>query len=245
VKALVLAGGYATRLHPVTLEASKPLLKVNGRPIVDYVLDGIETLGDVDTTYVVTNAKFFQDYVEWAKTQQRPFDVVPLSDGTTSNADRLGAIGDIQFAIETQSVDDDLLIVGGDNLFDFSLRPLRELQRAVGRSVLGCYDVGSLDLVSLYSEVHIEKGLVSSFVEKPETPTSPLIGILCYALRRQDVPLVRRYLEEGRGPDKAGHLIQWMRTVTEVAAYVFEGRWIDIGTRAELDKAEKQWSGPA
>ncbi len=242
MKALVLAGGYATRLHPVTLEASKPLLKVNGRPIVDYVLDGIETLGEVDTTYVATNAKFSQDYMEWGKKQQRPFDVVSLNDGTTSNADRLGAIGDIQFAIETQSIDDDLLIVGGDNLFDFSLLPLRNLQRQTGRSVLGCYDMGSLDLVSLYSEVHIEKGLVSSFFEKPDMPTSPLIGILCYALRRQDLPLVRRYLEEGRSPDKAGHLIQWMCTVTELAAYVFEGRWIDIGTRAELEKAEKQWS---
>jgi len=107
---------------------------------------------------------------------------------------------------------------------------------------LGCYDVHRLELVSLYSEAHVRDSRITSFVEKPKEPRSTLIGILCYLLRKDDVKLVHAYLDEGHNPDKAGHLIQWLITQRQVCGYTFSGVWIDIGTKAELERAEKLWA---
>ena len=240
--AIVLAGGYATRLHPVTVHISKPLLRVAGRPIVSHVLDRLEALGEIRRAFVVTNDKFYRDYQAWEKREKRPFRVIPLNDGTTSNEDRLGAVGDIHFALDKGQIEGDVIVVGGDNLFDFDLRPFRAFQRALDMPGLGCYDVERLELVSLYSEVRIENDRVVRFVEKPERPTSTLIGILCYLLRRDDVTLVHAYLNQGHNPDKAGHLIQWLVTQQDVCGYRFSGRWVDIGTKAELERAERLWA---
>lgn len=240
--AIVLAGGYATRLYPVTLNISKPLLQVAGRPIVDRVLDRLEELGEVERTFIVTNEKFFGDYEKWLRGQRRPFKTIPLNDGTTSNEDRLGAVGDIHFALDRGAIDGDVIIVGGDNLFDFDLRPLRTLQRSYNLPALGCYDVGRLDLVSLYSEVRIENNRVVAFTEKPQHPTSTLIGTLCYLFGKPDVRLIHDYLNAGNNPDKAGHLIQWLVTQRQVVGHIFTGRWVDIGTKSELDRAERLWS---
>jgi len=240
--AIILAGGYATRLYPITLNMSKPLLRVAGRAIVDYVLDRLEEIGEVRHAYVVTNEKFYRDYLDWLKERRWPFPVVPVNDGTTCNGDRLGAVGDILYALQFGGIADDVIVIGGDNLFDFSLRPLVALHRARKRPALGCYDVRRLDLVKLYSEARLEDSQVAEFAEKPADPKTTLIGILCYLLRRCDIPLVGRYLEEGNDSDKAGSFIQWLITQEEVVGYPFTGRWVDIGTRAELERAEALWS---
>ena len=233
--AVILAGGYATRLWPVTLEISKPLLPVAGRPMIDYVLNRIEEVEEVRRAYVVTNEKFYRDYLDWLKDSRRRFPVIPVNDGTTSNDDRLGAVGDIRYAIEFGGVDDDVLVIGGDNLFV-------DHQRRQDRPALGCYDVGRYDLVSLYSEARIENGRVVSFVEKPAEPQTTMVGILCYLLRRQDIDLLRRFLDEGNDPDKAGSFIEWLLGRTELAGYGFTGSWIDIGTKDELDRANAEWA---
>jgi len=240
--AIVLAGGYATRLYPITLNISKPLLRVAGRPIVGYVLDRLEEMGEIERVFIVTNDKFFKDYQAWAANERRPFEVIPLNDGTTSNENRLGAVGDIHFTIDRGQINGDVIIIGGDNLFDFNLRSFRTFQRSYNWPALGCYDVGRLDLVPLYSEARIENDRVVAFVEKPPNPTTTLIGVLCYIFRREDVECIHHYLHEGHNPDKAGHLIQWLVTQREVAGYRFTGSWADIGTKAELERAEVLWS---
>ena len=239
--ALVLAGGYATRLHPITLNISKPLLPIADRCMIDYVLDAAETLGEIDRAFVVTNEKFYKDYVEWLPTQKRPFEVIPLNDHTTSNDDRLGAVGDIRFGIEEGCIEGDMIVLGGDNLFDFGLKGFREFQQKMDMPALACYDVGRKDLVSLYSEARIRDGVISEFVEKPAEPETTLAGILCYLLRSDDLPLVARFLDEGNEADKAGSFIQWLITQTKVAGYEVSGRWLDIGTKEEYDRAQKMW----
>lgn len=241
--AIILAGGYATRLYPITLNISKPLLPVAGSPIIDYVLDHVEDLEGVERAFVVTNEKFHRDYVAWLDTQyNRPFEVIPVNDGTTSNHDRLGAVGDIQYAIDHGGIENDAVVIGGDNLFDFSIAPFQMFQREQDAPVLGCYDVERKDLVSLYSEARLDGPWVVDFVEKPEKPKTTLAGILLYYLRAADLPLVKRYIDEGNDPDKAGSFIQWLITVERVAGYPFAGRWIDIGTKAEYERAEQMWS---
>ena len=239
--AIVLAGGYATRLHPITLNISKPLLPVAGRNMIDYVLDAVETLEEVKRVFVVSNEKFHQDYVAWLPTQKRPFRIIPLNDRTTSNDDRLGAVGDIRFGIDEGGIDDDLIILGGDNLFDFGLKDFREFQKKMDMPALACYNVGSKELVSLYSEARITDGVLTDFVEKPEEPQTTLAGILCYLLRRDDLGLVGKFLDDGNPADKAGSFIQWLITQRSVAGFELAGTWLDIGTHEEYERAEALW----
>jgi glucose-1-phosphate thymidylyltransferase len=242
--AIILAGGYATRLQPLTLNVSKPLLPVAGYAIIDHVLDRLEEVEEVDRAYVVTNEKFYSSYLDWLKNQNRRFAVIPVNDGTTDNENRLGAVGDIRYAIEFGAIGDDVIIIGGDNLFDFDLRTFVRFQREHDRPALGCYDVGRRELVSLYSEVRLEGDRVVAFVEKPAEPSGTLIGILCYIFRSGDFDLLTRYLDDGNDADKAGSFIQWLVSRTEVVGYGFGGRWIDIGTKEELDRAEVAWRNP-
>ena len=239
---IILAGGYATRLRPLTLNMSKPLLKVAGRPIVDYLLDKVDELDGVERVFVVGNEKFHEDYEEWVKDHQHhSYEVIPLNDSTTSNEDRLGAVGDIRFGIEKGGITDDCMVLGGDNLFDFSLAQARAFQKKMDMPAIVCFDVERKDLVSLYSEARITDGIVTDFVEKPPEPETTLAGVLIYLLRAKDLNLVGEYLDEGNGADNAGSFIQWLVQKTSVAGYAVSGRWLDIGTKEEYDRANAMW----
>ena len=122
MKCLILAAGYATRLYPLTKDTPKPLLEVAGKSILERLLDKISLIEKIDHVYVVTNSRFAKAFGDWVEqyTYTKPLTVI--DDGTTSNDNRLGAIGDIQFVIEQVGLADDLMILAGDNLFDFDLR---------------------------------------------------------------------------------------------------------------------------
>ena len=153
MKAILLAGGYATRLHPLTLDQSKPLLQVAGKPIIEYGLEKLEKLDQIDEYFVVTNEKFYDHYLGWSQrlTMSKPLTII--NDGTKSNEDRLGTLGDIQYTLDNYEITDDVLILGGDNLFTDSLENL--LQTFERGSVIGLHDVGDLGLAQLLSLIHI------------------------------------------------------------------------------------------
>jgi glucose-1-phosphate thymidylyltransferase len=237
VKAIILAAGYATRLYPLTQTVAKPLLPLAGRPMLDYLLDRIRESEDVDEVHVVTNHKFADAFADWASTR----DVVVHDDGTTSEDDRLGAIGDIQFVVDTAALhDDDLLVVAGDNLFDYSVAAYVDWWRGKGEaSAIVLYDVGDLELVKKYSSVDVdETERVVSLVEKPEHPTSTLVGTASYIYHRAHVPLVRQYLDEGNQPDQPGRFLVWLVPRAPVYGFRATGDWRDIGDAAQLLEAD-------
>src|SRR5713226_4243828 len=172
MNALILAAGYATRLRPLTDTWAKELLPVGGRPIIDAIVERIGEVAEVDVIHVVTNARKAPAFHAWAAER----DVVVHDDGTSSNEDRLGAIGDIQFVIGRAAIDDDLLVIAGDNLFDFSLADLAAFWRGKApASVLAVRDVGSLELARRYGIVSLDADdRVIDFLEKPENPPSTL-----------------------------------------------------------------------
>jgi glucose-1-phosphate thymidylyltransferase len=242
MKALILAAGYATRLYPLTETVAKPLLPVGGRPMIDYLLDSIVEVDAIDGVHVVTNHKFAESFVRWADTHAAAGTQIEVhDDGTTSEDDRLGAIGDIRFVLDQTGLEtDDLLVVAGDNLFDFSLIEYVDWWQAKGEaSAVALYDVGDLELVKKYSTVELDdEDRLVGFLEKPERPETTLVATATYLFHRSHVPFVGRYLEEGNSPDQPGRFVAWLVPRAPVYGYRFDGEWRDIGDAAQLLEAD-------
>jgi glucose-1-phosphate thymidylyltransferase len=239
VKALVLAAGYATRLYPLTLDKPKALLEVGGRPMLDHVLERLEQMG-VDETIVVTNAKFTPHLEEWAQGKDA---VTIVNDGTTSNDDRLGAIGDIGFVLDELAVDDDLVVVAGDNLFGENVSGFATYGHEKGAPVLAIHDVGDLSRMHEYNQIEVDdEGRILFFEEKPANPRSTLTGVALYYYPRSALPLVRQYLDEGLNPDQPGRLIEWLYARTPVYTWQLPGEWYDIGSAETLQEADRIFS---
>jgi glucose-1-phosphate thymidylyltransferase len=238
VKAIILAGGYATRLRPLTDDLSKCLLPVGGKPMVEWILDRVEQVEEIDEVHVVTNSRFAQDFQHWAMFKPG---VTVHDDGTSSNEDRLGAIGDVAFTLEQAGiVDDDVIVIAGDNLFDYDLQGYVDFWRGKGvGSAVAIRDVGDLRLASQYGVVALDDDdRVVEFVEKPESPTSTLCATATYLYHREHLPLVGRYLAEGNPPDQSGSFFEWLRSREPVYGYWFTGAWLDIGDHEQLLAAD-------
>ncbi|MEN9778828.1 MAG: hypothetical protein RJB04_2583 [Verrucomicrobiota bacterium] len=244
MKVLILAAGYATRLYPLTLTQPKPLLPVAGKPMIDYVMDNLAPIGGIDEVFVVSNAKFAGHFSQWSEAyrqaSQHPFRFSVINDGSTDDSNKLGAIGDLNLVLDQANLDDDLIVVAGDNLFNQSLRGFGDYCRSQSGPVLGVYDVGSLEQARKYGVVDIDAtGRITSFVEKPAEPASTLIGIALYYYPRQYLASVRQYIAEGNNPDQPGRLIQWLYPQTSVMTWSVPGIWYDIGSKETLAEANR------
>lgn len=238
MKALILAAGYATRLRPLTDDRAKPLLPVGGRPMVEWTLDKISQVADVDEVHLVTNHRFAAGFEAWSRGRVRVHD-----DGTTTNDDRLGAIGDVVFVADRQEWEgEDVLVVAGDNLFDFGLDDYVDWWRAKDGSAIAVYEQPNSELVSQYSVVELDAGdRVVGFEEKPQNPLTNLTAIATYIYHRQHLALLRAYLAEGNSPDQPGHFIAWLHSRAPVYGYRFAGEWLDIGDRRQLLEADNRY----
>ena len=241
MNALVLAAGYATRLRPLTDDVAKSLLPVGGRPMLDWILDKLEEVDSLDAIHVVTNSLYAHDFDEWASASEQRLPIVVHDDGTSSNDDRLGAIGDIELTIERAGLGyDHLLVVAGDNLFDFSLADLVAWWRTKDlASALALYDCGDLELATHYGVVAVDdEARVRSFVEKPSDPASTLVATATYVYHRDHMALVSTYLAEGGTPDAPGNFLAWLHKREPVYGYTFDGSWLDIGNHEQLLAAD-------
>jgi glucose-1-phosphate thymidylyltransferase len=238
MRAVILAAGYATRLAPLTDSIAKQLLPVGGRPMLDWVCDRVEEVSD--DIHLVTNSRFAEDFRRWSSARGG---VTVHDDGTTSNEDRLGAIGDMAFVLERTGLDDDLLVIAGDNLFDFGLQGFEAFWELKGvASAVAVYDCGDLELATHYGVVELdEDDRLAGFEEKPSEPASTLVATATYLYHRDHLPLVTRYLAEGNPPDQPGRLIAWLWHREPVYGYAFEGEWYDIGSPEQLLEADNRW----
>ena len=243
MKVIILAAGYATRLYPLTLTQPKPLLPVAGKPMVEYVLDNLAPIGGIDRVYVVTNAKFAGHFQKWSddyRAAKSKLNFTIVNDGSTDDSNKLGAIGDIHFVIEKEKVDDDVIIVAGDNLFSDKLGDFGDFIRQKNAPVLALYDVGNLEEIKKYNSISVDaQGKITFFEEKPKNPTSTLTGIALYFYPRSTLPLIRQYIAEGNNPDQPGRLVQWLYPRTPVYTWRVPGLWYDIGSKETLEEANK------
>jgi glucose-1-phosphate thymidylyltransferase len=241
VKVLILAAGYATRLYPLTLTQPKPLLDVAGKPMIEYVLDNLAPIGGIDRVYVVTNAKFANHFQTWAdhyRATKAKLDFTIVNDKSTDDSNKLGAIGDLHLVISKENVQDDLIVVAGDNLFSQSLEQFGAFCREKNAPVLAVYEVDNLEDVKKYNSIDLSPdGRIISFVEKPKSPTSKLTGVALYFYPKAVLPLIKQYIAEGNNPDQPGRLIQWLYPRTSVYTWQVPGLWFDIGSKESLEEA--------
>jgi glucose-1-phosphate thymidylyltransferase len=243
MQVLILAAGYATRLYPLTLDKPKPLLPVAGKPMLEHVIDHLAPIQGIGDIFVVTNQKFVTHFTEWSEKysrEKKKLDFRIINDQSTSDADKLGAIGDIHLVITRENVKGDLIVVAGDNLFDSSLAPFVEYARSVKTSVLAVYDVGDLEQIKKYNSITLDKeGVITFFEEKPKNPTSTLTGIALYYFPAEVVQMIKTYIAEGNNPDQPGRLIQWLYPRVPVHTWRVPGRWFDIGSKETLEEADR------
>src|SRR5436190_12778826 len=246
MKVVILAAGYATRLYPLTLTQPKPLLPVAGQPMIEYVLDNLAPVGGLDRIYVVTNAKFAGHFQKWAddyRAGKAKLDFTIVNDGSTDDSNKLGAIGDLHLVLTREKVDDDVIVVAGDNLFSEKLTDFGRYCRKKNAPVLAVYDVGDLEQIKKYNAISVAPdSRITFFEEKPKNPTSTLTGIALYFYPKSTIPLIHQYIAEGNNPDQPGRLIQWLYPRTPVYTWRVPGIWFDIGSKAALEEANKVFS---
>jgi glucose-1-phosphate thymidylyltransferase len=244
MKCLILAAGYATRLHPLTENFPKPLLKVGDKTILDWLIDDIDTAGEVDEYVVISNHKFAMVFEAWASSvipgeAKESKKITVLDDGTTSNETRLGAVRDIQFAIDTLGLDDDLLVIAGDNLLDFSLVRFIQYAREKGTSCIMRYFEPSEEKLHKTGVATVdEHDLILEMEEKPASPKSHWCCPPFYFYTREDLARVEEAIADGCGVDAPGSLAAWLSERTAVYAWEMPGPRYDIGNLESYEKVK-------
>ena len=245
MKLLILAAGYAVRLQPLTLNTPKPLLSIGGKPIMDRILAKTASIKDIDAIHVVSNHKFFQNFIEWKSLRKDRSKIFLINDGTMTNDTRLGAIRDMELAIREGFIDDDLLVIAGDNLFDLDLATFLKFSKSHYDSVsVALYDVGNLEAAKKFGVVRIDReGLVTDFEEKPMNPKSTLISTGIYFFPRQKLANLREYVKQKDAKlDAPGYYIRWLSTNDRVYGFSFSEKWYDIGDLESYKRADKEYT---
>jgi glucose-1-phosphate thymidylyltransferase len=245
MKALILAAGYATRLYPLTKEYPKPLLTVKQKPIIDFIIDKLRTIDEIDEIIVVTNSKFVSRFRKWQQKVRSQKRIILVDDLTKDNLDRRGAIGDIDFTIDRERIEEDLLVVGGDNLFDGDLKDLILFAKVHRDSpVIGVYNIRDRLNASKYGVIRLDKNnKLIDFQEKPKNPKSTLVAMCLYYFPKEKLGLIKRYLKNKiKKTDATGLYIDWLRKKLPVYGFVFNGRWYDIGDHTFYNQAKQKFT---
>ena len=243
MKAVVLAGGYATRLWPITEHRPKMFLPVGENTVIDEIFEDLEADDRVDEVFVSTNERFadtFADYLD-----DSPFEKPTLSvEETVEEDEKFGVVGALEQLVEREGVDDDLIVVAGDNMISFDLGDFADFFEDKGTPTLAAYDVGDRERAKSYGLVQLDGDEVIDFQEKPDDPESTLVSIACYAFPAETLPKLTTYLADDNNPDEPGWFLQWLQQRGAVHAYTFDGAWFDIGTAdSYLDAVEYALDG--
>lgn len=230
MKAIVLAGGYATRLWPITRTRPKMFLPLGETTVVDRLYAELEAEDRIEAVYVSTNEQFAPDFE--AHLADSAYEKPRLSvEATRGEDEKFGAVGALAELIEREGIDDDLLVIAGDNLFDFEIGSFLDCFERRDAPTIAVYDVESPELAASYGVVDLDGDRVVDFREKPADLSSTRVSVACYAFPRETLPLLRTYLDAGNDPDEPGRFVQWLQSREPTFAYTFAGTWYDIGTR--------------
>ncbi len=241
MKCIILAAGYATRLYPLTENFPKPLLKVQEKTILDWLIDDIDASKEVDEYIVISNHKFYEHFALWAEGRAN---ITVVDDGTSSNETRLGAVCDIQFAIDKLGIDDDILVIAGDNLLDFSLCKFIEYAKNKNTScIMRYYEPEFKKLLKCGVVTVDDNDKILNMTEKSPEPATNWCCPPFYYYTKEDARLVKEGIKAGCGTDAPGSYIAWLSTQRPVYAFVMPGKRYDIGNLESYEKVQKEYKG--
>jgi glucose-1-phosphate thymidylyltransferase len=228
MKAIVLAGGYATRMWPITMNRPKMLLPLGDRTVIGHLFEELEADDRIDEIYVSTNRQFASEFERFIAMSEFSRPRLSVED-TASESEKLGVVGALAQLVDREGIDDDLLVVAGDNLVSFAMSDFIDTFEERDAPTIATYDVGSLEKAKSYGVVEVDEGRVVGFQEKPEEPTSTLVSIACYSFPKEALAF-EEYLAEGNNPDEIGWFVQWLQDRQSVYVYAFDEAWFDIGS---------------
>ncbi|MGQ4554748.1 sugar phosphate nucleotidyltransferase [Halobellus sp. GM3] len=229
MKAVVLAGGYATRMWPITKHRPKMFLPVGDGTVIDIIFEDLEADERIDEVFVSTNERFAETFETFLA--DAPYEKPTLSvEETAAEGEKFGVVGALAQLIEREGVEDDLVVIAGDNLLSFDVSEFVDFFESAGTPCLAAYDVGSKERARSYGLVQLDGDRVVDFQEKPDDPQSTLVSIACYAFPEETLPDFDTYLTGGNNPDEPGWFLEWLQDRGTVHAFTFDGAWFDIGT---------------
>ena len=229
MKAVVLAGGYATRLWPITRHRPKMFLPVGEGTVIDQIFADLEADDRIDEVFVSTNERFAEQFERYLADSAFEKPTLSIED-TAEESEKFGVVGALAQLVDREGVDEDLVVVAGDNLLSFDVSDFVDYFEGKGATTIAAYDVGSRERAKEYGLVELDGDRVIDFQEKPDDPNSTLVSIACYAFPRETLDLLETYLSDGNNPDEPGWFIQWLQNEEDVYAFTFDGAWFDIGT---------------
>jgi len=242
MKALILAAGYATRLYPLTKTLPKPLLNVGNKKVIEYILEKIENVEIIDEVFIVTNDKFYFKFMDWSKNYISSKKIEIINDGTFSNEDRLGALGDVEYVVKNKEINDDLLVIAGDNLFEFSLNNFIDFFKLSPSSVIALCDLKDKnEIKNKFGCIELNKTEVIGFEEKPAVPKTSLAAIACYIYSKKHVLELFKD-NPNLNFENIEKIMKNFIDKKELRGYVFSEKWLDIGSFDQLEEARSRYS---
>jgi glucose-1-phosphate thymidylyltransferase len=241
MKAIILAGGYAKRLWPLTKYTPKPLLDINGKPMLDIIVEKMESIEEIDEIIVSTNEKFKGPFYDWIK-EKHDFKkkLKLIVEPTFEEKGKFGTVAGIQYVIEQEKINDDVMIIAGDNLFDADLDDFISYYKEKKTPIISVFDIKDRHKAQIYGIVSIDSdNKIIGFEEKPEDPPSTLAATCCYLFSKDILKKIKMYLDDGNRSDAPGYFIKWLSSKIPVHAFVFDGHWFDIGDFESLEKARE------
>lgn len=243
MKCILLCAGYATRLFPLTENFPKALLEIGHRPLLDYILDEVNTIDEVDKIYVITNDRYCKHFENWANVKNNIKPIKVINDNTTSNDDRLGAIGDIMYVINKENISDDLLIIAGDNLFTYKLKDVINFYKQKKSTIVCAKKLDDIELLKRFAVAKVDNNdKIIDLEEKPEKPKSNLGVYATYIYPKEILKYFEIYKNEGNNMDSPGHFPQYLYNKEDIYVYKFDGECYDVGTHETLKEVNDLYS---
>lgn len=245
MKCMVLAGGFAKRMWPLTMDFPKSLLPVAGKPVIDHIIEKIERLDGLDEVYVSTNRKFESVFSKWIRSHQSKGGskkVILVVEPALREEEKFGSIKAMDYFIRQHRVNDDVLVIGGDNLFSFDLNDFIRFSNEKNSPVVAFFDIRDVEKVRGKFGVCVLDGdaRITGFQEKPENPKSTLVSTCIYHFPKETLGMISEYLADKNNPDAPGHFITWLSRKVPVYGFVSREKWYDIGSQETYRQADAE-----
>lgn len=236
MKCIVLCAGFGKRLYPLTENKAKSLLEIqDGKPLINYIVEKVNRVKEIDEIHIITNNRFYNDFEKWSQDLNNPKKIILCNDKANDANERLGAVGDIMYAINMGNIDDDILIIAGDNLFDYSLRELVRYYHDKKAPVVASERIFDNEILKRTGIVEInENNKVISFKEKPAKPKSNIVAFATYIFPKETIPYLKAFLEEGNRTHSPGYFIEYLYKLTSTYSYFYNGKCYSIATPEAL-----------